>query len=291
MVCWFKAILGPGEISRLPYSIVPNYSAFDHSTGELHKTQVFEVENISVTVKTSSYGYIEGSLHYFKNGGRHNVDDFLMNDLWGAINRLNNYLNISIELLPLVQFEFGLNFVPSVSSSRILNALFLHQGMQFKGMFVKPGSHRVCHHSDYDIKVYDKRAQFQSIKLDQELVRLEIHANRARPINNLGLYRLIDLKNEMVVHNLLKWLLFDIWPNILFVDWAITKYSEIYSIQETRKVQEWSNPLYWYSLNNRVRKYQRKCFLEFLNKYDFSLQYDINRVLVSKARELYQFPH
>jgi hypothetical protein len=292
MVCYFKAILGFEEISKLPFLTRSNLSSHDNSTGELKEKRVFESEGIKVVIKSDRYGYIEGSLHYYKNKGVHNYDDFLMDGVWRSIQKINTQYNIKVEFLHLVQLEFGLNIDPLVSTRMVLNALFLHQGEPFKKMYVRPGDHRLCHHEDYDIKIYDKRAQLCHLGLKEDLLRVELHANRARTLNMHGLYSLIDLKKQDVMFSLLRWLIFKVWPDIIFIDPEIadSRFFDFYKKKEVQKIKDWCNPLYWENLNNSQRKYQKRICQIFLEDNDFSLQHDLQMNMLIKARDLYQFP-
>jgi hypothetical protein len=291
MVCYFKAILGFEEISKLPFLTRSNLSSHDNSTGELNEKRVFESEGIKVVIKSDRYGYIEGSLHYYKNKGVHNYDDFLMDGVWRSIQKINAQYNIKVEFLHLVQLEFGLNFVPPILTNSVLQSLFLHHAKPFKNMYVRPGKHVICDHWDYSFKNYNKKAQYPlELKACQELTRTEVHAKRARVLNKLGVFNLADLQKPEIVFRLLNVLIFDVWENVLMVDPRITDLQTAFSRIDQKRVLKWSNPHYWYDLDDRTRSYQKATLNEFQIKNGLTVQSEIQSVLKSKAVELYGFP-
>jgi hypothetical protein len=282
--------LGYEEISRLPFGDLSNISPYDNSTGEIGNTQVFELDKIKVVVKSSGYGYIQGSLHYFKNNGVHNYDDFTPEEFRNVIERLNNRFNIKIDELQLVQLEYGLNFIPPISTDLVLESLFYHKGVTPKHMYVSPGSHIVFDHSDYSFKNYNKAAQFHKTRFGSDLMRTEVHFKRARILNELNVFCLSDLKDANNVFGIHNFLLETFWNKVIQVDPRIKSLNAKLSNLDNKRISKWVNPNYWSGIPNHQRTYQKKCLIQFHGTHQLLLNNEIQSAISNKSEKLYLVP-
>ena len=80
-------------------------------------------ENMTGTLKLR----IEGSLHTFKNQGKHNYDDFSYTDICNVIEELGQICLFDPRKAILHNLEIGVNITPPIETSNILNSLMMHR--------------------------------------------------------------------------------------------------------------------------------------------------------------------
>jgi hypothetical protein len=180
---------------------------------------------------------------------------------------------IDFNNLTLIQLEWGLNVPMDFDPNQHLSGLVRHNGKPFKNMYVFPGNHYVANHEDYDVKIYNKSAQYG---LTSNLLRYELSSNKARFFNCLGVSSLGNLESKSNQCQLFNSLLNE-WENILLIDPLIYSY-EAKSSKEGIRLANWKNPSFWNQSNRRVRSYH-------LEKYDkFLLQHDMRTKVMFAER-------
>lgn len=226
-------------------------SDYSHRTAEIYPVKVAEYKSLKFTVIGKNLK-VEGSLHKFKNEGKHNYDDFTYSDLIQTINELEQLLHIDSSLIYLENIEFGLNLILEWESSLILQHLISYSTTEFRDVAIKSGTYKTAILNDFRPKAYDKAMQYN---LPYNLFRLEIHANKMRYVQSAGITTLADLKDKNKLM-FLKVLLIETWDKMFLFDWTIDtqKGKQAIGVEQFYLMQQFS---YWKELNNRQRYKQR----------------------------------
>jgi hypothetical protein len=159
---------------------------------------------------------ITGSIHYFFNNGLHNANDFYISDCISSIKELQDAFNLDLDKCFLINLEYGINVVPTISIKELINNLIYHD----KRQFVRPTKfdfYKIAGKTTYkQIKAYNKGVQFPQY-CDVNTFRFEVKTKQAKFINSLGLYTLNDLtiidNYELLIDSLLKE-----WSSVLLFD-------------------------------------------------------------------------
>lgn len=283
MLCGIKLKLDPSAIRELLKN--PNLefkSLLNSQTGEVDQTQTWSGNGMKILIKNSGFGYIKGSLHKFKNGGRHNYDDFSWYQVFQTIDALSDTLGINVAELKLINLEWGVNIVTELSPKDIIVGLVMHKGVRYEKMYVNPGTHYVCTHSQFSVKAYDKGAQNH---LPFNLLRIELAAKKSVFFNSLGVYTLEDLHRIECRTNLQNSLLLGGWgeslliePEIFMIDIKNTKFQ--------KQVSNWSNPLFWLNSSKRIRCYQKEEYNKFRFEFGLNVKEQVFDSISKKIRKL-----
>lgn len=181
------------------------------STGEiLKKKRVSDYKGLTFKLipLVNADGYrpiLAGSLHKFWNGGESNSNRFTLADVRGAVARLETYFSIIPESAKLHCLEIGLNIRLPYSPANVLKSLVAYRGKPYVPMSEIPRLGRVCIMDKYKIKFYDKG--FTEKQYDANILRVEIHFNKMKPLEKYGLDYLSDLYNPAKVAPMLEMLL------------------------------------------------------------------------------------
>ena len=254
-------------------------------TGELGKYLNAYYKGLEFRIYESTLAHpnkritLEGSLHKYWNNGKHNFNDFGINEVEEVINDLKSKFNISPEMLKLRQLEIGININPPLITKTILNNCFLHKTKRFKWIFTKDeGNYIQVEHQRYLLKIYDKRKHYKSKGFDipNDIIRIEIKYRKMHDLNEKGIYTLHDLLNYGL-HNFTPQLLKE-WGNVLYYD--------EYLFKDTKEEQTLSNPNYWDNLTTEQLKYQRKKINNIYKNNSQSLKNKIVVLIQEKAKLL-----
>ncbi|EAZ83045.1 hypothetical protein [Algoriphagus machipongonensis] len=281
MICGIKLKLDSRAISQLINN--PNIeftSNLNLQTAEIDGARLWSNQGITIQIKTLGYGTIKGSLHKYKNGGKHNYDDFSWEDVFLTTTNLSDCLGLNIDSLDLINLEWGLNIETDISPKQILSGLVMHKGQPFKNMYVHPGTNYTCSHAQFKVKAYDKGAQN---RLPWNLLRIEMAANRSVFFNNLGVYSLNDLRRDETKANLQNCLLYGGWNDTILIEPGLTEYKPI-SHEEQLRISKWSNPNFWINSTKQVRYYNKKEYDNFRLKKGFVTKEKIFDSLNKKIR-------
>ena len=146
---------------------------FVGNTFELTGEYQAKIKNISVRIFPSRWLIISGSIHEYWNDGKHNYNDFTIQDFKIAIDELSKTVGINIWNLRIFTLEFNVNIKPPIPSSEILHNSFMHKRVAFRWASITgEGTYYHCKHKEYYIKLYDKARQNE---LSYELLRYEIY--------------------------------------------------------------------------------------------------------------------
>jgi hypothetical protein len=229
--------------------------------------------------------YLIGSLHKFWNNGAHNYNDFDLNGLHYVLNELKTKFNIYPHQLILQQVEIGINIQPPCKSERIIDHCFIHRSQSFKTVFTPDeGSYIQVQHSQYLIKIYDKRKHYsgKGFQIDSEILRFEIKYLKMEKLNKMGIFTLQDL----LKYGLEKFIpvLLDEWKQVLFYDFTINSKSQ--------SILNYKNPLYWKELinnkrNSALNKHKGK-LKNIVFNHSENIQEQITKLIKGKGEQLVQ---
>lgn len=283
MLCGIKLELDPCAIQQLLANPQLEFkSQLNRKTGKLDQSRNWSQNGITINIKSLGYGVIKGSLHMYKNRGRHNYDDFRWHQVSQTIEELSKVIGIDIRYLKLINLEWGVNIKTEIPPKNILIGLVMHKGARFEKMYVSPGMHFVCTHSQFSVKIYDKGSQH---RLPNYILRVEIAANKAVYINSLGIFTLDDLQFPETIANLQNSLLYGGWKDSLLIEPGLFQFSPR-TEKDHKKISNWSNPMYWMVATNRTRCYQRRKYDEFRLSNGFETKDKIFQSISDKFREL-----
>lgn len=283
MLCGIKLKLDSHAISQLSKNPDVEFkSTLNRSTGELDQSRNWSQNGMKINIKSTGYGVLYGSLHMFKNGGKHNYDDFQWNQVFQTIGNLSDTLGLEVQHLKLINLEWGVNIATELPPKDIITGLVMHRGVRFEKMYVWPGTHYVCTHSQFSIKVYDKGSQYH---LPENILRVEMAANRSVFINKLGISTLNDLQYQETRANLQNNLLFGGWKDLLLIEPGLIHFDHL-DKKVQQRISKWSNPMYWTESPNYTRCSQRKIYDEFKLANGFDTKEKIFQSISAKFREL-----
>lgn len=251
-------------------------------TSEVFPSRVWTGSGMTILIKSRGYGYIKGSLHKFKNGGLHNYDDFKWNEVLQTIENLSDTLNLNVKQLKLVNLEWGLNIETELPPKSILSGLVCHKVSRFEKMYISPGSHFTCSHSQFSLKGYDKGTQH---RLPFNLLRFEVAGNKSAFLNNLGIETLKDIERKDVRVNLQNYLHDGVWKDIILIDPKMMDYLPDCGFDYER-ILKWSNPNFWINATNRTRCYQKKEYDKFRLAHGFNIKEEIMESFADKFKQL-----
>lgn len=229
--------------------------------------------------------YLIGSLHKFWNNGAHNYNDFHFNALIYVLNELKTKFNILPEQLQLQQIEFGVNIQPPCKTGRIIDYCFIHKSKEFGKVSTRDeGKYFQVEHSQYLIKIYDKRKHYsgKGFQIENEILRFEIKFLKMEKLNKKGIYTLFDLL-KYGLQNIYPEFLVQEWQSILFYDFTIIK-------KENNQILRYKNKQYWKELienkrNSALNKHREKLKV-ITSNYSENVQLQISNLIEQKAKEL-----
>lgn len=250
-------------------SLLDFYDKINLSTGEIKTTN--RSGQSTTPYKNAFYNGLEfrvyntgtitlaGSLHKYWNAGAHNYNDFSFSSFSDVLNDLKTKFDIEPEDAVIKCLEIGVNIVPPIPTNEILDYCFLHKTQPFeyqKNSY--EGRYKQVQHSQYIVKLYNKALQYKSkFNINTEIMRFEIKYTKMEKLNKVGIYTLKDLYNYGLIN--FKTELLTEFNNILYYDSTI--------ISESKRLLNYSNPLYWTELvakPNKSNYYKHKGLLRSL---------------------------
>ncbi len=296
MIDFVKAIININPRDLLDNKLLDFfYRDFNPDTGELktvnrnnlkrtpHQYAIYK--GIEFRIYETGSVYLLGSLHKFWNNGAHNYNDFKFKSLIDVLIELRTKFNILPEMLRLQSIEFGVNIQPPCKTGRIIDYCFIHKSKPFGEISTRDeGKYFQVEHSQYLIKIYDKRKHYSNkgFRIDNDILRFEIKFLKMEKLNKKGIFTLKDLL-KFGLHNIYPEFLVDEWQNILFYDFTINK-------KENNQLLNYKNPLYWKELienkrNSALNKHRSK-LKEITSRYSENLQIQISDLIERKSKEL-----
>lgn len=269
----------PDKIEGNP--LLEFYETVNKTTGELKPYIYSKYKGLTfkIYIRTEKTNYrritVEGSIHKFYNEGKHNYNDFGINDINNVLKELNQSFNIYPENCILKQLEIGINITPPIKTSKILRRCLLHKTTPFKDVYTKDeGDYIQARHQRYTTKVYDKRKHYtkKGYKIEKDIMRFEIKYEKMRDLNTMGIHSLKELLNFGLIN--FTPILLKEWDNILFYDFNLPKNYNKYS----RKF-DWIELLESYS----KLKYHRNKLNSLIKLHPNSIKKEISNIIETKC--------
>jgi hypothetical protein len=184
---------------------------------------------------------LQGSVHKYRNAGRHNYDDFRAVDVAEVVRELSERFEIDTAQTLLNNVEFGVNVVLPFGVNVVLDNLIVYKGQPFNPIVEDKMSYYQCKRTKFIIKIYDKTKQFD---LPNNVLRFEIKVTAMQYLETKGikLRYLSDLLN-MDIYEPLGNVLTEVFEEILFGDNTINE-SDL-TTKERETYLRGSNPRAW----------------------------------------------
>ncbi|MBC7409683.1 MAG: hypothetical protein H7339_14955 [Arcicella sp.] len=235
---------------------------------------------------------LQGSLHKYRNAGRHNYDDFTAVDVEKVVKELSERFEIDTKQTELNNVEFGVNVVLPFGVSVVLDNLIVYKGEPFIKVVEEGMNYYQCKKTHFIIKIYDKGKQY---KLPGNVLRFEIKVMRMQYLKTKGvpIRYLSDLLNKSIYEPLGN-ILTEVFESILFGDNTINE--KALNGKELETFLRGSNPKTWQVAagGQKVsRKMQRleSSFKDVLDRHRAGLNFGsvVSELIRKKSLELSNF--
>lgn len=215
---------------------------------------------------------LRGSIHKFKNEGRHNADCFTYQDFRLALTKLKEELGICSSELEVRRFEIGVNVSLNYPEWQCINTIALINNR----MPTKKSNRLSVEYQQYSIKVYSKSKQYSEFR-GKNIIRIEIaYSRKDKLTKDLCKISTLDEVLEVSVWRKMADVLKRLVCKIVFFDYSEIK-KERLEVKEALIFYEWSNPVRILQEPDKSRKCRMK-----KRAYDIYLKYSEN----SKAKDL-----
>jgi hypothetical protein len=228
--------------------------------------QVAEYKHLTFKVYDSSLANcnplveITGSIHYYFNDGKHNYNQFTINDVRQTLKKLVKDFSINLDTATVHNLEIGANLLTPFNPDSFINSLVVHKQSTFNIMEVKQGNGRqtVRTGKQYGLKVYNKGMQ-NAEHTNDNILRFEIKCLKMEVISTETVYlstllnpAFIDRCNAKLIQ--------------AFDEVVIKEPVDLKSLtqKERNRYQNCTNPLYWNTLRPYTRCRQIAKFSELL---------------------------
>lgn len=214
-------------------------------TAEIVNSKKAKFKGLAFNVKNDRYINMNGSFHKYKNGGKHNYDDFDINDLLGVITDLSKKFLINPYKAILHNLEFGVNVTLPFPVESFLNAIISYKGREYKKETFNNKGHLLRFEFDqYELKIYNKGLQYG---LSENILRIEIKVIKMEYFNSktrsIGIQNFSDLLNTDKLKILSEYLLEAI-NDLLIYDNTINT-EKIERKYDLELLLNGKNPKYW----------------------------------------------
>jgi hypothetical protein len=231
--------------------------------------------------------FVRGSIHKYKNGGKHNADDFKLSEFIQALNDLSATLGFNAASTQFYAMEFGVNIELPFEASRFINSVV----WAGKGKVANSDTSLTIEFSEYEIKIYLKEIKTQP-RTNNSLLRYEIRITKTRRLKQIaeGVYcsTLQDLTNPDV-WRLLGDELLNVYDSLLIVDRDTIDVSKI-NPDDAKLYVNGVSPGYWlrndFGHKEKKRRIIKK-FKDLVNTHSEStLKNDVRALLETKINSL-----
>lgn len=268
----------------------PLLSFFDKvesSTGLLGKYKIAKYRGLLFKVyygtETNNYQRritIEGSLHKYWNNGKHNFNDFGINELKNVLNDLELKFGINPTNCYINQIEIGINLKVPFIVHNFLNNCIMHKKKRFKWHKTKGKGHfLIAEYQRYNFKVYDKATRYKNLnyQINDEILRIEI---KYRNLEDLRTKYKIFYLEDLLNFGLEKFIpiLIEKWEEVIFFE------DEVFA--NTKDEMKYNNVNFWENLKAENYKYHRKEMIRKIKKSNINTKSYISKLIEVKANEL-----
>lgn len=223
---------------------------------------------------------LEGSLHKFWNNGKHNYNDFGINELLEVLKILKNKFGITPKNCYINQIEIGVNLIVAFSVYSFLLCCIMHKTTRFKwGKTNGKGHFLTAEYQRHVFKIYDKATQYknQKFQIDNEILRIEIKYSNME-----------DLRRKYSIHTLEDLLIFGLeeFVQILVKKWQEVIFFEKEVFENTEYEFKYSCPKFWEELKPDNLKYHKREMYKKIAKFGKSTKDYITKLIEEKSIEL-----
>jgi hypothetical protein len=230
---------------------------------------------------------LQGSLHKYRNAGRHNYDDFTAQDVGKVVQELSERCEIDTAQTELNNVEFGVNVVLPFGVSLVLDNLIVYKGKPFQEVEEDGMSYYQCKKAHFIIKIYDKGLQY---KLPDNVLRFEVKVLKMQYLKSKGvkLRYFSDLLNRGIYEPLGN-ILTETFESILFADNRLNERK--LNSKESKTYLRGNNPKTWEvskSNDSEWKKLQRLeiRYLNILDKYREGVNFKLVVAELIRAKSL-----
>lgn len=281
----------PQKLIENPY-LTEHWNTTVHSSDGVVKYDLAEYLGLKFRIKNGKVR-LQGSLHKYRNAGRHNYDDFKAVDVVEVVRELSKRFEIDTSTTLLNNVEFGVNIILPFGVNVVLDNLIVYKGEPFIKVLEDGISYYQCKKKQFIIKIYDKGKQYN---LPDNVLRFEIKVIKMQYLATKGitLHYLSDLL-KMEIYEPLGNILTEVFEGILFGDNTINE-SDL-TTKERETYLRGNNPKTWTPQKGeteRKRLYRLEMsFKDILQRHSKSVNFNFKRVVSElikiKSLELSRF--
>ena len=232
--------------------------------------------------------------HYYFNHNLHNANDFRIIDCINVINEFKNDLNIDLNLLKVVNIEFGLNVISPIDIKDLITFfLAYHERNEFRtdtGLAFSKKSYSTNKNGTANkykfIKAYAKGLQFPEYT-NINTFRFEVSSKEHKYCKSeLNITTANELLNVDVYFKMIETLIKE-FKEILILD-CVTDFKSLHP-KEQKKINEYLNPLKWYKILNQNRNSFSKNktnYYKLIDKIENHLKNQLEKIIFDKLELL-----
>lgn len=288
MVDFVKIVIPKEKVNQLKQSkYLEFYSPLSIKTGEILDKSIAKYYGLEFIVWDGGYCELQGSLHKFKNFGKHNFDDFTLTQLFNVIRLLDKRFNLDIGAYRNKNIEFGPNLVLDFKTSKVLNSAMLAGCSEVKDVSLNATkyNYKRAIKQRLHLKMYDKRKHYiKHFNIEHEIFRYELSFKKMRDLNKIGYFCLNDLKKSSVVANI-KELLINYWDSVLLFDKTI-RVKELSKNFQNKKIFQWKDKEYWAELSPNARNKQKQIYNSVVENHSDNIHLQIRELISKKIDKL-----
>ncbi len=245
----------------------------DERTGEILK---HEAKYCGFRLLVNPTGRLigKGSIHKYKNQGRHNYDNYNFSELLEVIADLETDFGVEAETTKITRLEIGVNINPHIATADLLTAIMLHKSRAFNTIREPGKYHKYVNYTEYTVKAYDKGLQYER---PEQIFRFEI-VLRKRKLRDAGVQTLEDLKTPSIYNDLGE-LLISEFNRCIIIDQP--DYSTLCN-REALYIKDWMNPNYTGQLSPEYIRKGIKKLQVFLDTNSLNKYHKITENLIAK---------
>ena len=277
--------VNPDRLEQNPY-LAEYWNTTVHNSDAVVKYEIAEYLGLKFQIKNQKVR-MQGSLHKYRNHGKHNYDDFTVVEVGKVVRELSERFEIDTQQTELNNVEFGVNVVLDFPVKMVLDNLIHYKGSLFEHIGKDGMSYYQCVKAQFIIKIYDKGLQYH---LPDNVLRFEIKVIKMQYLKKKGipLRYLSDLLNAGIYEPLGN-ILTETFNNILFGDHTLNE--RLLKRKELETYSEASKPQTWEVMpggQNQSRKLNRleSNFLNVLDKYREGVNFKMVVAELIRAKSL-----
>ncbi|MEA5139832.1 hypothetical protein [Arcicella rigui] len=261
------------------------------STGEvLRKKRIAEYQGLTFKLLPSakSGGYtmlLSGSIHKYRNNGKHNYDRFTVTHCVTVIEELFTVFGIDPKQAVLHSLEFGVNIKLPYPVQKLIQSVVVNKNKPYEAIAKSRRNGVVCVRENYEFKIYDKGFV---CGLDENIIRVEYHVSRMKDLEGYGIVTLSDLTDKTKVNPLLD-LLIGALDDTVFIPTD----SDLSSLTKKQKINfhAMGKPYTWKDYTPKQRFDKRIMLSRILEKCKaFDYQKDLKERVLEEWKTLFIEP-